>query len=567
MAAVLAGLTLVIPSPSDPASAATNLFISAEVFASATNCTGQGAVAEPLRIAVDAQDDAWQTGAAAVGASEVHMVDVPTPASGSYVDAHPTPMTFGASGVSMEVSHRQITAAQSLSNANRSDAANSDGDVEPAGYRDPYTPAWGSTTSSRTLQDCAPRPQSLYDGVAQPQPRFWNALYGASTDLNAVVIEFPQPVRAFGAWFGDLETRTDGEGATGRVKLFDAAGDVISNEPIPTSTTDQANGCGGSDTGTDQLGCGNQATRWIGFTETEPTVAAMLVVVGDDDSCNPGLPHAVSLGDCDGNTERLSWIGATVGVAPAALTVAKNGPTDPQYPGASVEFTIQVTNPSDVALDSATVADPLPAGLALNDHDAPGWTCSTTAVSVDCSLDGSLAAASDAPIITLDATIDTNAAPGSYRNEATASWTAGRSSGSETDDHTIEVVPIPTTTVPSTTTTTTTAPPTTAHPSTTVPPTTTAPTTVAPTTAPRTTAVPTTLPLATAPSSATRGSQTLPNQLAATGSDGLDLVPIVILLVILGGVLSLVSAALRWMERQAAPARVESSTPRRSRPS
>ena len=112
------------------------------------------------------------------------------------------------------VSHRQVTAAQALSNANRSDAANPDGDVEPAGYRDPYTPAWGSSTSSRTLQDCAPRPQSLYDG-SRPQPRFWNALYGASTDLNAVMFEFPQPVRAFGAWFGDLETRTDGHGVAG----------------------------------------------------------------------------------------------------------------------------------------------------------------------------------------------------------------------------------------------------------------------------------------------------------------------------------------------------------------
>ena len=93
MAAILAGFTLVAPSPPAPAATATNLFVSAEMFASATDCTGQGLAAAPLRTAVDAQDDPWRTGAAAVGATETHMVDIPEPASGNYVGTHPTPMT------------------------------------------------------------------------------------------------------------------------------------------------------------------------------------------------------------------------------------------------------------------------------------------------------------------------------------------------------------------------------------------------------------------------------------------------------------------------------------------
>ncbi len=518
----LLAVVLTAPSSSRPAAAATDLYVSDEVFATESDCTDQGLAAAPIRVATEALDDAWRAGSVGVGATEFHMVDIPDPADANQVDSHPTPMRSGASGVAVEVSHRQITSAESLSSAD-----SSYGDVEPAGYRDPYTPAWGASTSSRTLQDCAPRPQFLYDGATQPQPRQWNALYGASTDLNAVMFEFPAPVRAFGAWFGDLETRTDGEGVPARVKLFDSAGSVVRNEALPTVTADQANGCGGSDTDTDQLGCGNQATRWVGFANTEPVVAAMLVVVGDDDTCNTSLPNSVAAGECDAYTERLSWIGATIALAPATLAVTKDGPVAPQQPGSAIEFTIGAHNPSDVDLDAVTIRDPLPPGLSLTGYDADGWTCTATGNELDCSLDSPLGPGTAAPAITIETSMAGDARPGQYLNRALGSWTAGTVHGDAADDHPIEVVLPPSTTTPTTVPASTTVPPTTA---------------MSPTTAPVTTP-PTTIGVVAAPNTVSRGAETLPSELAATGAG--DLLTLAVMLSTVGAALSGFGLAVR----------------------
>ena len=65
--------------------------------------------------------------------------------------------------------------------------------------------------------------------------------------------------------------------------------------------------CGGGQSA-DALACGNQRTQFIGFTYNQPTVARMLGVVGDDDSCDD--PAA----NCDCHAEHLSFIGPQLGV-------------------------------------------------------------------------------------------------------------------------------------------------------------------------------------------------------------------------------------------------------------
>lgn len=174
-----------------------------------------------------------------------------------------------------------------------------------------------SNTSSSTpmlgtgiaLQDASPRPASLYN--LANQPAFWNQtlVYGNDGRRVAVRFTFDQPVKSFGAWFGDLETRTT-NGTPAILRLLDASGNRIGHDiaiqpttlydgnPPDPEVVDQAQ-CGSSAT---NIGCGNSSTRWVGFVDNNPIprVSQVLVVVGDDD-----------LND-DGDTEILSFIGANI---------------------------------------------------------------------------------------------------------------------------------------------------------------------------------------------------------------------------------------------------------------
>lgn len=304
----------VVPTNASAQVAMSGIFVSNEIFApnTSTSCSGQSAssaAGATLRTAVAAQDDAWRAATAAAGATSWVLVEVPVPTNNNYVDTHPTAVAVpGTGGLTVSVSKRDVSVAQ-----RDSLAPSSFGTLDIAGYRDPYTPAWGTSGSASTLQDCATRPLELYDGVAMPQPRMWNAISGDGSTLDSAYFEFSAPVDSFGAWFGDLETRTDGEGVAAHLKLFAADGTVLYSGVIPTSTADQTNDCGGPNQGSDGVGCGNQATRWIGFHQVGAQVSSMLVVVGDDDTCNAALPNAVDT-DCRGFTEHLSFIGATVAV-------------------------------------------------------------------------------------------------------------------------------------------------------------------------------------------------------------------------------------------------------------
>ncbi|SDZ85216.1 hypothetical protein SAMN05660964_00405 [Thiothrix caldifontis] len=176
-----------------------------------------------------------------------------------------------------------------------------------------------SLSTAATMQDVAPRPASLYDTVTQPA--FWTDTGGDNQTPNAVRFTFATPVKSFGAWFGDLETRTDGYARPAWLRLLDSSGNRIGGD-IPVTPTDLHNGttttavnqnlCGSTTPGTDTA-CGNQSSRWVGFVDsaTSARIKHVVVIVGDDD-----------FGD-DAGTELLSFIGMDIvqedfGDAPAS---------------------------------------------------------------------------------------------------------------------------------------------------------------------------------------------------------------------------------------------------------
>lgn len=263
------------------------------------------------------------------------------------------------------------------------------------------------------LQDNAPRPAILYDdgiGTANGHPAMWSETVGSSSSPNGVLFTFSEPVKAFGAWFGDVETRTDGQGAPAYLRLLDVTGDRIGadiaiepttlRESSGTTLVNQAD-CG---TGATDRGCGNQSTRWIGFVDNfaVPRVKQVLVVVGDDDSTG------------DGGAEHISFIGANItsanpnmvlvkritGINNRSLTALIDGtsavsPTDPTYvpipyddddnasnwptgflqgviagetvlPNDELEYTVYFLSDGDVAAGAVLLCDYVPENIIFN---------------------------------------------------------------------------------------------------------------------------------------------------------------------------------------------------------
>ncbi len=227
-------------------------------------------------------------------------------------------------------------------------------------YSTAATPAFaGNSTSLATaacagepdegglvLQGDAPRPDTLADtsGCTGSGGFFYNEIGGTgeSTTRDAVEFTFGRPVLAFGAWFGDLETRVVGGGVPALLRLYDEAGDLLSERAItPTATT--------CDSVT--AACGNDTTRWLGFVAdpTEP-VSRMVVIVGDEDVAGTAV------------SEGFSVIGPTlatfpeVGLAKRVVSVTDNldGTQDVAY-----EF--RAENTGDVALATVALVDDLDA--------------------------------------------------------------------------------------------------------------------------------------------------------------------------------------------------------------
>ncbi|MDQ7030509.1 MAG: hypothetical protein Q9O62_12390 [Ardenticatenia bacterium] len=178
-----------------------------------------------------------------------------------------------------------------------------------------------SSSLGKSLQDSAPMPDpdpaapggthgwyQVSDGSAW---EYWNENSGDTATRNGVLFTFSPPVPAFGAFFGDLETRTDGGGTPAELRYKVAGGSVIT-QSIPTSTSNQ------SICGSGVPGCGNQTTRWIGLRGTGGTVIEwVLVIVGDNNQVTGG------------NTEHISWVGATVATSPSGGGTCEPGTPAP----------------------------------------------------------------------------------------------------------------------------------------------------------------------------------------------------------------------------------------------
>jgi trimeric autotransporter adhesin len=158
-------------------------------------------------------------------------------------------------------------------------------------------------SNSATLQGGAPRPTSL----SGTSTSYWNENTGSTSNRNGVLFTFAQPVSAFGAWFGDLETRTDANGTPAILRLLDAAGNRIGKDIAIAPSSISSNGgsfstLNQSSCSSSANGCGNNSTRWVGFVDTTARVKQALVIVGDQTT-------SAATG---GNGEHISFIGANL---------------------------------------------------------------------------------------------------------------------------------------------------------------------------------------------------------------------------------------------------------------
>lgn len=277
-------------------------------------------------------------------------------------------------------------------------------DGRPLGSADAWASGHGDgCNGGATLQDGAPRP----NGIPGCYYNDAGNLRGNNSNANGVLFTFSEPVAAFGAWFGDLETKPYGTtyyrdgagggsgsgGALAYLRLFfeDGAMQEAAIEPtlapgapwlsaaapppaLPLTAGGHVGFCGGPNAATDADGCGNSSTRWVGFVSDDPQrrVTQMLVAVGDDDHSGAGPSDGPNVvceggdgGTCNGGTEYLSFIGPTVCVAPD-LAIAKQVEPEIVRPGDIVTYTLLYNNfVSGFTTGPITITDPLPSGLEL----------------------------------------------------------------------------------------------------------------------------------------------------------------------------------------------------------
>ncbi len=160
-----------------------------------------------------------------------------------------------------------------------------------------------------TLQGGAPRPSSLPNTSAS----YWNENTGSTGNRNGVLFTFSKPVSAFGAWFADLETRSDASGTPAILRLLDVAGNQIGNDISIIPSDISINGgnflpLSQSTCSSTASGCGNNSTRWVGFVDRIARVKQAVVIVGDQTTSSA----------TGGNGEHISFLG--VNLVPANIS-------------------------------------------------------------------------------------------------------------------------------------------------------------------------------------------------------------------------------------------------------
>jgi uncharacterized repeat protein (TIGR01451 family) len=431
MAIVVAITTAICASFSGTIFAATTTYISTEQYATNTSCTPA-----PLstRQAVDLQNDPWQSAANALGYSQLNILKFPTPTDPDRVNTHPTTAIFpgvfkngvqiGAQVSLVDVAYNTLPSPYSGSLGNSSMGTLNTSST----YRNPYTPI----PASGTLQDCAPYPQSLYDtdpSLAGDQyERQWNALTGEASTADGVLFNFDIPLSNFGAWFGDMETRTN---TPAYMKLFDASGNLVLEQAINTSTPSPSDTtCGGPNQGSDLIGCGNQATRWVGFVSDTTPIKYMLVTVGDDDSC-----AQVTASQCDGSSEHLSFIGGQT-LTKDIISIDKSTTSQKLTNGDEFSYAISVSNQGEQdATNLISVTDSIPSGLELISASGTGWTC-TQSSPITCTTDQDLLFGQTLPNISITVKVSDSTQIGIINNKATVTY---NSEEQDNDDADVEI--------------------------------------------------------------------------------------------------------------------------------
>lgn len=268
------------------------------------NSTEEGPNSAAARTAVDAQDDAWRAAAVSqnIGNSFITYSDTTTPENLSA----PLPQSFNVGGVNVSYDFRDFpTNYRSISYPCTGDQ------IVDESLRRTFLSKRADMQTSPTsgISNEAPRPASLHNPNNQPLIYDEIEQPGRNTTINATVFTFSFPVKGFGAWFGDVETRTDGSGQPLTVRFLDASGNRIGEDVLIEPRAVQT-GCGGSN-----AGCGNRVTRWIGFTDSNPTarVKQMVLIIGAQGTTT------------DVNSQRFAFIGPTIPVTFTAAPVGISG--------------------------------------------------------------------------------------------------------------------------------------------------------------------------------------------------------------------------------------------------
>ena len=216
------------------------------------------------------------------------------------------------------------------------------------------------TTAGTSLQGGAPRPTSLESNAAcSTSAGFAYAEVGGAgegTTRDAVEFTFSRPVLGFGAWFGDLETRTDGQGVPAVVRLYGSGGVLLSDRQVqPGPTYLPQSNCSNTYTG-----CGNNTTRWLSFVaDPDEPVTRMVVIVGDDDAGGTAVD------------EGLGFIGPTLDLSTATISLTKSARplTDTNADGVigagdTVRYDFTVANTGTLAVSAPSITDPAATSLS-----------------------------------------------------------------------------------------------------------------------------------------------------------------------------------------------------------
>ncbi|HZD18952.1 MAG TPA: DUF11 domain-containing protein, partial [Actinomycetota bacterium] len=175
------------------------------------------------------------------------------------------------------------------------------------------------------------------------------------------------------------------------------------------------------------VGSGTCSTASNTVSCSVPTLAvaaswSATVNVTVDPAAVPGTYQStatVSAAEADLDSVDDTAVQATTIGAAADLGVVKTASTQTAAPGEEVTYTIAVTNAGPSPATNLALTDAVPPALDVTDVEAAVGTCSSSGNDVSCSTDSLEAATSWT--VTIDATVDADAARGTVTNTATVS--------------------------------------------------------------------------------------------------------------------------------------------------